>query len=350
MSGTYRIDNAVTEISELAESLRQELGKLSNTVKEISVVTDNIQQALISVDDMNRNVLLDEKSNNGYASEFYNESIPIPTPIPTPTPTGNIIDNTVERVTSFAKNVQDEVNTSVTVASLKAGAGSGVDKAASKTTELLDMLPEDMKSSKAASVVKEKLQGKDSRRYFILYGFILIAVVMLILFVPLTRWIVLIVALAWLGLCIYKKPIRIAGHDIKLYTSIKIPIIVAAIALILTITLPSGSIITGGSSGSGGRMTGDNGNSSGGSAGAILTSGGSVTQENINTFFQNRYPDAIRITAEYSSTYPVDHDVLEWMEGYVVAVATREGLVHYFVSTQGRVFYSISSSSFLEIK
>jgi hypothetical protein len=99
----------------------------------------------------------------------------------------------------------------------------------------------------------------------------------------------------------------------------------------------------------GNRSSGSSSNNSDSNAKSILTIGGSVTQENIEAFFQARYPNAITIGAQYSATYPVDHNTLEWLEGYVVAVATSNGLVHYFVSTEGRVFSLPSSGGAVEI-
>ena len=196
------------------------------------------------------------------------------------------IDNAAKKVSSLVESVQNEVSASETIANIKTTAGSQIDTAARKTSELVDILPDNISSSETAAKVKEKLQGSNSRTYMIIGAICLIAAVALILFVPFVRWIVLILALGWVGFSFYKKANKV------------LPIAAAVIALALIIVLPSGGAV------------GSGGGSSGRSTSSSSTSDLDFsTREKVQAYFEMQYPQAYQVTIAPHAARGYDYHV-----------------------------------------
>ena len=248
-------------------------------------------------------------------------------------PSENKIDSAVKKASEIVENIRHEVTTSETIANLKTGAGSGIDIAAKKVTELVDILPDNISSSKVAVNIKAKLQSKKSRTYFIIGLLVLIATVSLLIFVPLLRWILLIGALVWLGLCLYKKPIPIGKYEINVNTNKTVPIIISAIALALIIILPSGSNITSLSN------SGNSISSSGTGIGSQSSDTGSFSgkrdfssTEKVEAFFQDNFRGCL-ITVTGAGHFDVPAFAVQ-----VVRVSPSYEKYLFFAVSDGRIY------------
>lgn len=184
------IDNILKEFSELVESIRYEISSLIYAVKDFSDVAENMRHVLSS-----RKIIETPQpiSGSSIADSYIADN--------------NAADNSIAMV---GKN----------------------------DTELDGNIPNDITPSKTASKIKRSLHGI-KLWIFIPIALCIAAVIASVYFIlPITRWVALAMALAWLGLSFYKKPIRIAGYEVKVETNKKMPIIASAIALIFVFVLP----------------------------------------------------------------------------------------------------------------
>lgn len=254
--------------------------------------------------------------------------------------TENKIDSAVKKAYDVVESIRHEVTTSETIDNLKTSAGSGIDSAAKKVSELVDILPDNIGSSKVAVKIKSKLQGKKSRTYFLIGAFGLIVAILLLLYVPVLRWIILIGALGWLGLCVYKKPIPIGKYEIKVNTNKIVPIIASVIAIALILALPSGS--GAGSIGSSVRNTGSGtASQSSNTAGSQTGSTSSFDFSNaadVTAYFEQLFPNARNMGRPFETVRLYGGDRLN---GFAINVTNPgEVTVTYFVTHDGRLFDS----------
>lgn len=178
-------DDALVEFSGLVESIRHEVSSLIYAMKEFSDVAENIRHVL-----------------NSRKTAVYPQSIS----------SGSIADN----------NTTD----------------SSIAMAVKNDTEPAGNIPNDITPNKTVAKTKRNFQG--IKLWILIPAALCIAAAIAALYfmLPITRWFALAIALAWLGLSFYKKPIRIAGYEIINNTKKIMPIIASAIALLFIFVLP----------------------------------------------------------------------------------------------------------------